>query len=176
MELQSLLIQHKIKILHAGVVIFALIVANNIIKSQNQNVAVLNSQLAEESRKNEVLVNLSQIEKTLDDYKNFINKKDMTSLINTITDIAAETDIKIDFVKPLPKESTSVYDRYPFSLNFIISDYHKIGEFINRLERHPDIYFVDRVNIMPQEQPLGDYVMRSLKVDLLISTIIFKDR
>lgn len=175
MELQSLIIQNKNKIIHILVFIVILMIAKNIIINQNKNVKLLTSQIEEQGKKNGMLSDLSQVEKILAMYKNILNKKDMSSVINTISNIAADSKIKIELIRPLPAENSLVYTRYPFSLSFDVSGYHALGKFINKIERHPDVYFVDKISIKPRQQT-PEQQSNNLQVDLIISTIIFKDK
>lgn len=164
--------KYKSNALNVLVICVSLIVAYNIYKNQSKNMQALKEKGELEVKKNEVLGKISQSEKVFNAYKNYLNKKDMSLLINTIGNLAKEANVKILAIKPIMEEKSPVYTRYPFDLTVGATDYHAIGRFISKIESHPDIYFVDRLT-MRQKDVTGDAEQKyNLVADMTVTTIM----
>jgi hypothetical protein len=177
-QIPPIIIKQRNKILNIGIILLTFIIANNIYKSQIKSIQSLREKIEAETKKNEMLSNISQSEKILNAYKNLLNKKDISQVksisISTISNIAKDSNVKIALVKPLAEDNQSVYSRYSFSLVLNAPNYHNVGKFINRLESHPDVYFVDKVIIKRiNKESATEY---NLIVELTLSTIVFKDK
>ncbi len=152
MDLNALINQHKNKILNIAIVIIALIIANNIYKAQANAVALLRENKDVELKKNALLGDVKASEDKMNTYKDAINKKDASSVINTIGDIANESGVKITSLRPGEEKASQFYTTYPFDLVVNAETYHDIGKFISRLESHPDIYMVELADIRTEEE------------------------
>jgi len=174
----SIVIKQKDKIINIGIIVLTLIIGSNIYKSQAKSIQLLKEKVDTETRENEVLGNIINAEKILISYKNFLNKKEMSQAINRISNIAEESQVKIVLIKPAPAENQPVFIRHPFNLELNAPGYQEIARFINKLEKHPDVYFIDRINIKPisknqDSAPAAEY---NLVADLGLSTIVLKDK
>lgn len=129
-----------------------------------------------ETQRYEVLGSLDKTQRFISAYNNLINKKDISLSINIISNIARDTKINILFIKPAATEEYPIYTKFPFNL-VVGANYHELGRFINKLESHPDIFFVDKLIIKPKETTGKESAKESnLNVELTISTILFKDK
>jgi Tfp pilus assembly protein PilO len=122
-------------------------------------------------KKNEMLSKIQEDENTIKDYKEVINNKDVSLLINNINNFAKEENVKIISIEPgAQKIGQAYYDTYPFEFNVIAKNYHDLGKFIARLESSNDIYMMSRVNI----NKIND-VEGKISVALSVDTIMIKE-
>lgn len=176
MELADFINEHKNKLLNIAVILIALLIAHNIHKGQVRSVAALKEKKETELKKNEILGNISQLEKRLNLYKNLLNKKDISLIINTLNKIAKDAEVKINSIKPQAERAYPVYLKYPFDLTVEAESYHSLGRFISKLESHPHIYLVEQATIRKAAAgaQAGDVVTK-LIADLKLTTIAFRD-
>jgi Tfp pilus assembly protein PilO len=176
MNLISLISKHKNKLPGIIIIILSLIIASNIYKSQLKTVESLKEKKDLEIRKNEILNQISQnIEKTLNPYKQLLNTKDTSLLIDTISNIAKESGIKINSLKPQTEEQKTDYIKYSFDLEIAASDYHNLGKFINKIENSSDVYLVEALNIKAIPGQSGEGPADRLSAELRLSTILMRD-
>ncbi len=166
--------KYKNRILNSAIIIIALIIAGNIYKNQSLKAGQLLEKKEMETKKNAVLGNISRLEKKFSAYKKFVNKKDISAVINTINNIARESGVKINSIKPQPELEEADYIKYPFLLAVNAKDYHSLGGFISKLESSPDIYAVENINIrlITEQQKIKD--IDEIAVDLAVSTCLLK--
>lgn len=172
----------KGKILNIILVIATLIIAPNIYRSKSRGVESLNARKETETKKNQALSRISQLEKKIKLYEERLSKKDASLVMNTINSLARDANIKIISIKPGGEEKEEFYTKYPFVLAVSADSYHAVGKFISRIENHSDLHFVDYINIRiqdtsrilsaePQEE---DKPKTRLIVNLTLSLIVFK--
>lgn len=171
-------VNYKTRIINIGVIILALIVAFKIYKSQSQSLELLKQEKQLEIKKNETLEDISKLGQKIKSYKDLVNNKDISSAINSISNIAKDTGLKIISIKPAGEENFPLYMKYPFELTAHSGNYSAIGKFISGLENSPDIFMVDLINIVPvrnsEEVTADSAATYYLSFDLRVSTIIFK--
>lgn len=171
----------KNKILNIGLIILTVIIASNMYRNKAKDVQLLNAKKDTELKKNSALEQIKQLEKSIESYKNIFNKKDASLIINTINNIARDSNVKIISIKPSNERKESVYTSYPFLLTVSADNYHCIGKFISGIESHPDIYFVDAITITIEDIRQAQNLEQGLKpitrvmVNLTLSKIVFKD-
>jgi Tfp pilus assembly protein PilO len=141
--------KHKNIILNIGVIIIFLIIANGIYKDQSLTLANLERSREVEMKKNAALGNISVLEKKISLYRDFLNKKDLASMINNISNIARESEIRIISIRPQNEKDQGDYIKYPFVLSIAAQNYHKLGQFIARLESSPDVYIIESISVRP---------------------------
>jgi len=176
MELISLVNKHKNKVFKYAIILFSLIVANNVYKKQVSDVEKLKSKNQMEAKKIGVLDEISGLERELGSYKNLLAKKDTGTIINTINNIAKESGLKIVSIRPAQEQRYQGYIKFPFYLMLSTSDYHALGRFISRIESHQDVYIVEAVDIKystPQGQAKESVAQRELIVDVAVSNVAF---
>lgn len=176
MEIRVLITKYKNKIFNIAIIILTLIIVSNIYKSQTKNIESLKETRDTEIKKNEVLTSISQLEKKINIYKSLLSKKDISLVINTIGNIARDSNVKIISVQPQAEENYPAYVRYPFDLVISVDGYHSIGKFVSKIEGYStDVFFIDKANIKPTEKTKESEQTHKLIVNLTISTVVFKD-
>jgi hypothetical protein len=171
MELAALLKKNKNKLLNAGVALLTLVIVINIYKGQNQAIQILKVQKDSGLKKNEVLAVIGQSEKRIATYRNIFSKKDASLVINTISNIARDSNVKILAINPRAQENRSVYVTYPFDLTLSADNYHAIGRFVSNIENAKEVFFIDKAIIKPIERTAASEVKHGLIVSLTISAI-----
>jgi Tfp pilus assembly protein PilO len=176
MELMVLVNRHKDTIFKVVVILFALMVANSIYKKQVSAIEKLKNQNEMETKKIEVLQNISLAEKKLNAYKSLLVKKEAGTIINTINNIAKESGVRIISVRPGQEQKYQAYVKAPFHLVLSTPDYHALGKFINKIESNPDVYLVESVEIKSRilSGPTKDSELKKeLDVSLIVSSVAF---
>lgn len=169
----------KNKVLNTVIILAALIIAFNIYQAQLKNTTSLQERKDTELKKNKLLGDISQLEKWVNSYRQFLGKKDMSFMINNITNLAKDSGVNVVSFKPLEGRNFPLYVKYPLELILEAADYHSIGEFISKLESHPDIYIMEAVDVLrqkvkPDERATAKGKAAKLKVTLRLSTVLFK--
>ncbi len=159
--------KNKNKLFNLAVIIVAFMIASNIYKQQTKEMESLKSKNNMETTKNAVIENIGGLEKSINAYKNLLVKKDASSVINTISNIAKESGVKIISIRPAPEQRYPDYIKIPLNLVFSASDYHALSRFINEIESYQDVYVVEAAEIRSQEQA------KELAVNLTVSSIAF---
>lgn len=172
-DYRGIINSYKHKIANLALVLFAVYVSSKILLGQNKAIESLKQTKELEVKKNAVLGEVNIFEKKVSLYKDLINKKDVSSIVNIIAKISREEDFKITSLSPVPDKSYPVYIKYPFSLSGIAKDYNFAMKFINQLENDPNVFIVEMLNIkpIPQDQAvLGTEMI----LDVIFYTILFK--
>lgn len=166
--------RHKNKIVNIAVIIVALFFANNIYKTSIKSFDALKEDKEKEIERNRLLSNMGELNKRIVSYKNFLNQKDISLVINNIGDIAKDSGVKITLVRPEEEQLFPMYVRYSFNFGISVGDYKTLGNFISRLENSSDVYVVESINIAP-EFTGEDGELSGLNVNLKVSTFLFRD-
>jgi len=168
----------KDTLINAGIFLIALFISINIYKSGAANIKSLQGKKAEELSKNALLDEIIKTGKMLDSCKTSINKKGISSVINTIGNLANKNEVNIISIMPSAKGEFSVYTRYHFNLSCEVNSYHLIGKFIGDLESHPDAFFINALNFRQasKREGLGQSGAKEIfTFELALSTIMIKD-
>ncbi len=174
-ESLAILNKYRNKLLNAAVILLTLIIVVNIYKGQNMSLELLRGAKDSELKKNEVLGVIAQAEKRLNTYKNFFNKKDSSLMVNTISNIARDSNVKIIAISPRGQENRQVYTKYPFDLTIGVDSYHAVGKFISNIENSNEVFFIDKVIIKPVEKGPATESKYNLIVSLTISAVSLKN-
>lgn len=167
--------KYKNTFLNIGVIIIFLVITNGIYKNQNLTAKKLEKDREAEIKKNAALTAISTLEKKIGLYRNFLNKKDLSSIINNISNIAKESQIKIISIRPQNEKDQGDYIKYPFSLSITAKDYHQLGQFIAKLESSSDIYIIESIAVRPraaEAQPSKQ--AEKVSAELTLSTVLLK--
>lgn len=164
MKLSEFRNKYKNSIFNIAVIILAMVIANNIYKKQNNQIASLRSKIDMQIKMNGELEEIGRLEQKIDAYKNFLTYKDINSTINTITNIAKESGLSISSIRPIQQKSYADYIKLPFDLTVSIPSYHALGKFISKLESYADPYQVEFLSIRSEK------TAERLNVNLRIST------
>ncbi len=169
MDLTEAINKHKNRIFNLIVIILALAIANNIYRKQSREIELLNAKKDAGIKKSSVLESISQLNNRINSYKNLLTKKDANLVINTTSDIAKASGVKILSVKPAMEQRFADYTKFPFDLMVSAPNYHALGKFISGLESYEDIYFIEALNINFEK------TTKELNITLKISSTIFTD-
>jgi Tfp pilus assembly protein PilO len=170
----ELIEKNKKKILNLAVLFVALFIAFKIYSNQAQELSSLDQKKDTETEKNVVLQKIDKINKEVESYRKFINNKEISNIINAISDIAKSSSVEIVSVKPEAEEAKNYYTKHLFNLRLLSASYHNIGDFISRLESAPDIFNVETINMSQQVKQTAERRSEQVGVDLRISTILAK--
>lgn len=151
----------------------ALIIANNIYKAQSKYILILKEQKEIELKKQEVLNDINKSYTKINTVKAYINKKDISAVVNSLTDIAKDCYIQINSLKPKKEEAHAEYIVYPFELSVNTDNFHKLGKFISRLESSADFYMIRNLDFHSTEKPGAG--QNKLAANLVITTVLIKD-
>ncbi|MFH1397024.1 MAG: type 4a pilus biogenesis protein PilO [Candidatus Omnitrophota bacterium] len=163
----------KSKIFNILIIGLALIIANNIYKSQSGRILALKQQKEVELKKQVVLGDIKRSYSRIAAIKAFINKKEISTVVNSLADIAKECYIQIDSLKPLKEEQFSEYSIYPFELSVSADNFHTLGKFISKLESSSDFYIVRKLDFhLTGRFGAGQ---NKLTANLVIATVLIKD-
>lgn len=169
MDINELINKHKNKALNAVIILLILYCANYIFNKQNKVLESLKKKNESEISKNNVLEGISILERKIDSYKDLLGKKDASYIMNTLSNIAKESGIKIISIRPSGEQVFPEFVKLPFDLIVSSADYHALGKFISRIEDYQDVYMVENIDISPDRQK------KELSVNLTISSIAFKN-
>lgn len=158
--------KNKNTLFNIALILLALFISNKVYKSQGKAIESLREQTREEFKKNEILQDISSLEKKIGLYKNLLHNKDAASAINTFGNIAKESNINIISIKPSPEQKFTEYIKIPFELSVNAPNYHSLGKFISRIENQQEVYMIDSLNINANNQ------LKDLNVSLKVSAII----
>jgi Tfp pilus assembly protein PilO len=163
----------KLKIVNIGMLLAALLVAVNVYKGQVRSLELLKSQRETEAKKNEALENLKKMEKKISSYKELLNKKDESLIINDISSLARESDLKIVSVRPEQRKDYPVYSEYSFYLDIRAKDYHQLGRFVSQLEASPNIYSITSLEIRPSVEKGEAGKITGVSAVMRFSTVLY---
>lgn len=176
MELRNLLDKNYKTILNIAVLLFVLIIANKIYKTQNQAVKLLRQAKDAELKKNSVLGEFSSLEEAFGRYKNLLQKKDAAAIINKISSIANSSEVKIISVKPENEARFRSYSSYPYTLSVIADNYHALGKFLSKLESYPEMYIlIEGIAVRQEAQEIEGKSVSNLPAELKLSVISYQE-
>lgn len=146
-------------------ILLSLFISIKIYKSQGKTIESLREQTLEESKKNEVLLDILSLEKKIGLYKDLLHKKDATVALSTLDNLAKESNINILSIRPYPVEEFTDYIKISFELSLNAPNYHSLGKFISRIENQQDVYMIDSLSIRANNE------LKGLNVSLKVNTI-----
>jgi len=174
MEAQDSFIKNKNRIINAVIILAGIFFAFKIYNAQIKELTLLKETKENEIKKNVVLNDLGEVVKKYNSYEEFVNRKDPSSVITIVGELAKQSAIEINSIKPSQIENTPFFSKYFFDLKLTSNGYHSVGEFIARLESNPAIFSVEMITISPREGQRSQTTDK-VNVDLKISTILLKN-
>jgi hypothetical protein len=162
----SLIERNKNKIVNFGVIILALVIALQFYRSADGQRNSLIQQQDKEIEKNKVTEDIALLEKKAEVYRKVFVKKDLASIMDTISSIAKDTSVRISSVKPLTAEALDNYFNSSFLITLNAPSYHALGVFISKIENHKDIYLVNDISI---NSTISNQGAEGADVDLAVS-------
>ncbi len=172
--IENLINKYKNRILNVAIIAVALLTAYNIYKDQSKIIQKLESNRQKEVEKNEILGKISKLDKKFRSYKSFMNKKDVSLIIDNLGSIAELSGAKIISIKPDPEQTYPLYIKYAFNLGVAVGSYNTLGKFINKLEKSDDVYVVEGLGIFPEGSG-KEGENKGLTVNMRVSTFILRD-
>jgi len=173
MDKMELFEKHKSKILNFAILFLAIFIALQFYKLENQKINSLIRQQKDELKKNMVIEEIAVLEKKFEGYKKVFTKKDMSSVMGTISNIAQRTAVNIVSIKPIGEEVNKDYIKSTFLITLATSNFHSLGNFISQVEKNKDIYIVDEVSIKSAPSYGLEDAQVNLNINLKISTISY---
>lgn len=173
-DVTEIIRKYRNKIANIGLILLAVIISYKVQTNQNKAIDSLKQAKEQEEKKSTVLRDIDIQEKKINLYKELINKKDISSVINLLANIANNAGIKISSLSPAPEANFSLYTKYPFRVTASADDYNNLGRFINDLENDPVFFVIETVNIKPITNQDQEFVGDSLALELVLYTVLFK--
>ena len=172
-NLTELLLQHKNKIINAAIFILALFIAQNIYQRQIREADILKQKKDGELKRNAVLEDIQQLEKKIRGYKSAVNRKDLSVVMNIVSEIAQDFGLNVISIRPEMQDEKALYTRYHFAMKLESNTYHAVGRFVSKLESRAELYSVEKLEI----RPIYSYESEKkwLSVELTVSTILLKE-
>ena len=168
MEISELITKYKAIILNITIILFTLFIISKLNTKQQNNLKLINQGMKSESQKTQLLDSISKTEKKLTSYDNFLVRRDESVVINTMSNLAAESGVQVATISPDSEEQYDDFIKLPFNLRLKASDYHSLGRFVSKLESHSDIFVVENAQIS------SGYNQESLKINLKVSYVVLK--
>lgn len=165
---QEQLDKYKNAIINIAVIFFILIISANIYKGKASEIKALKVQISEEVKKNLELEKISRMEKKKDSYKRLFARKEASSVMADISDMARQADVKVLSVKPSQKESAADYSKDIFEVVVNAQSYDILAKFINTLESFSSVYMIDGMDV----SSLYGVEKKGLTANLRISSIV----
>ncbi|MFA5096196.1 MAG: hypothetical protein WC478_02530 [Candidatus Omnitrophota bacterium] len=160
--------KYRNAIINASVVILSLVIAYNIYKTHLVTALSLKAQISEEKKKNSELEKINLMERKISSYKRLLVKRDASAIMNDISEMAREADIKVISIKPSQGEAGADYLKDNFDVMVNAPHYNAVGKFVYLVESHNNLYMVDSLDINNKAEtgPAG------LTVNLRISSVV----
>jgi type IV pilus assembly protein PilO len=115
--------------------------------------ADINKGLTTARQLNEFRKEVGQLQAQLDRLTAVLpERKDIAELINTIQNLAVQSNMTIRAVKPQPAAAKQMHEEWPISLE-LEGTYHNLGAFFDRISNFPRIINVSNVVIKSRERP-----------------------
>ena len=165
------------QIISLSILIIAGLIAINIYQKQNKKIDQINQAQEEQRKKNELLLNIRDLRGRFEVYEQSFQAKDNREIMNTITNIATDSGVKITSIKPVKGSSADMrkkemYNKASFNLSIQVDGYHTLGEFISRLENNPMQFIIELLR-MSSAGIEPSSMSGELKAELTISKLSF---
>lgn len=170
----STLLKSRKILINSALIILALIISINTYSRGSRIRTVVKEEVNLETKKNDIMSQIAGTEKKILAYRDLLKERDISLVINNISHIAHDSGLKIIVVKPEHQKDLGVYQLLFAHLTVLAENYHKIGEFISKLESDTGLYKIDYLRITLNERNVPGETNFNLFVDLVITVIIFK--
>ncbi|MBU1998311.1 MAG: type 4a pilus biogenesis protein PilO, partial [Candidatus Omnitrophica bacterium] len=125
-----------------------------------------------EIKKNDLMQDISRLLAEIKGYKDVVNTKDVSNIINIIGKIARNYSIKVIYIKPAQEQNMEVFSKYFYELSGVTANYHNIGSFAEALENALEFFTVEGINLGNNDQDRDG----RLNFNLRLSTIIISEK
>jgi len=168
MTVQDQIDKYKNAIINIAVIVFTLVIANNIYKGKTAEIDSLKVKISEEAKKNIEMDKIIRMEKRKDAYKKLFANRETSAIMADISSIASGAGVKVLSVKPSQKESAADYSKEIFELVVTAHSYDILAEFINRIESFKNVYIIDGMEISSSD----GFDRKGLTASLRISSVV----
>jgi Tfp pilus assembly protein PilO len=168
--------RYKNQIANLALIIFMVIVSMHLYQGKAKEIASLISRSDATAKKNALLEEIKESQLRMNGLRDFINNKDLSAVLTTLSNLATASGVKIDTVRPGPSVDLSLYVKYPFELTLKAKNYHAIGKFIGQLENSREIFIIDSLTLAFQSQPSEENGDDYLTAAVRVSTVVFKNK
>lgn len=166
---------NKNKIVYIILILVCLLIARNIFIAGQKEVKALTVRQEEEKKKNSILNEIGLLEKKLVTYKKMLNTKDTSGILDSITNLAKSSGIKILSMKPQIQKDQPLYTYLSYDLNVNADKFYKIGKFITLLENDPLVFFIDNLSITNKIVVEGTSSVVKVNADFTVGTLLIKE-
>ncbi|MDD4909980.1 MAG: type 4a pilus biogenesis protein PilO [Candidatus Omnitrophica bacterium] len=131
-----------------------LFVSTKFYSFQTQKVERAKEAQSEENKKVDLLGGLVKIEQEAGPYQQFFSRREQVDIINEISGIARQEEVKVSSIQPLEIAKEKAFTREGFSIS-LEAKYHSIGRFVNRLERSGSFFRIEKLSLAQQSRWSG---------------------
>lgn len=170
------------QVVSVAILVAACLVALNIYKGQKKKGTQILHLQDEQRKKNEILLHIGDLNKKIKSYKQVFMEREHREIIDMITRVCADSNVKIISLKPqkaqsgITKKGSEKYNKAFFGLVIQVDSYHQLGEFISRLENSQTMLLIEWLQIevvVGTSSGLAAHP-ESLKITVAISEVSFK--
>lgn len=173
MTQDEMIAKYKNVIINAIIIIIAIIISSKIYSAKDLEIKTLEENKGIELKKNETMIGISKLQKEFSKYKKYINKKDSSSILDDLRNLANECSVEIGSISPGQGKESNLFKQLSYDLKLKTSSYHNIGEFIAKLESHNDIFSVESISISVEQAK--ESAPEIITFDMKINTVLIKD-
>lgn len=137
LDISSIMNKQKFILPFVGVFI-AFIISSNIYKAQQVKMESLKKQIEEEGKVSNLFKVLQIQDGRFEKYKSMFGAKDFSLIMQKISEFAVGSEVNVLSFSPLSKSTAGVLTNLPLKIK-IEGSYHKIGDFISKVESSPDV-------------------------------------
>lgn len=172
MNFEEQIDKYKNAIINIAVIVITLVIASNIYKGKAAEINSLKIKIDNEEKKNVELNEISRAQMKLDAYKKLFVKKEASSVMTDISDIAKVAGVKVVAVKPSQAETSEDYSKDIFEVTVNALSYDGLAKFISNIESFSNVYIIDGIQV----RPVDKLEKKGLRADLRISSVITKQQ
>ncbi len=150
LDLNTIMTRYRNTAFNIGLVFVALVIAHAIYSNQYKKVLELRRNIGLEEQKNVLFEELNINQKKMAAYRQVYGRKEASSLVNDINQMARDSGVSILGIKPGVEQKQLGYSELSIDLNLGASDYHSLAKFIAALENSAYLYLIKSFDIRPQ--------------------------
>lgn len=151
------------------IVTLGVVISVSLYNMRMRKITTLKNNIKEEKEKNDLLVVLNKLEGSLNAYRMRLKKKDASVLINKITDLSRQSNIRINSLTPVQTQERDIFVKVPISVS-LEGTYHQLGNFISALENSADFLRVESLSISVSGRTSED----TERIGLVLNSIYLK--
>jgi Tfp pilus assembly protein PilO len=160
--------------INLAIILLCAWIAMGILGKKKLDIESLKLQRDNEQKKNAVLGEMKDVEQkisTVSSKVNTANKQELSKLTDQINALATVSKINITSMKPAVERSYNAYAKKFFEFSISAPSYHAASKFISDLERSPDLFIVESVNMQASQSSEAEEVTARV----VVSTVVVKN-